>query len=518
VDGQDVSVPEDAVVLDAAASLGIHIPTLCFLEGCEASTSCMVCVVHDLDSDRLVPACSMAASEGMRIRTDDEEVKQARKDTLDMLLSEHVGDCEAPCRRACPAHMDIPLMIRQIGSGRPDEAIATVRRDIALPATLGRICPAPCEAACNRKPHDQAVSVCALKRFVADADLAGGGSPTPGPPHPSGKRVGVVGAGPAGLSAAYYLLQQGHGVRMFDRHPLAGGMLRYGVPDDVLPRSVLDAEIALIQSLGLDLRPGVVLGEDITLGAIRESCDAVVLALGSEARKTLDACGLDTTRRGIAVDRSTYQTSLPGVFAGGNALSEGRLSIRSLAHGKAIACAIDQLLGGLPVVGETARFDSRIGRLTEPERRELLRGAADAPRVPPEGGPQAGLTGPEATLESARCFQCACRKPDTCKLRLYSDAFQADRTRFRMGERKPLEHVFQQGRVVYEPGKCIKCGLCTRIAREHGDGLGVSFVGRGFDVRVAVPFGASLDEGLKAAASACVEACPTGALAWRLST
>ena len=518
IDRQEVTVPEGATVFDAAKQLDIPIPTLCYLEGCEALTSCMVCVVHDITANRLIPACSMPVSEGMHIQTNDQQVRQARKDTLDMLLSEHVGDCEAPCRRACPAHMDIPLMIRQIQSRRLEEAIVTVKRDIALPATLGRICPAPCEAGCSRKPYDQAVSICLLKRFVADADLAAGTPYSPELPPVSGKQVAVVGAGPTGLSAAYYLLRQGHSVHIYDRHPLPGGMLRYGVPDEDLPKSVLDAEIDLIRSLGLELHPGVVFGEDVTLGALQKAHDAVVLALGSVAPGALSIDGLDMASRGIAVDRTTFETSLPGVFAGGNAISESRLAIRSLAHGKTIACSVNQFLNCLPVVGEPARFGSRIGRLLEAERLELLRGAADVRRVSPTGGPQSGLNASQSVRESSRCFQCDCRKPDACKLRMYADEYQADQARFKIGTRKQLERVFQQGRVIYEPGKCIKCGLCIQVARREGDGLGLSFVGRGFSVRVAVPFSESLENGLKRAVRACIQACPTGALAWRANT
>ena len=108
IDNRDVSVNENSTVFDAARKLNIHIPTLCYLNGYERFTSCMICVVHEINSDRLIPSCSATVAEGMRIETENEKVKVARKDALDFLLSEHVGDCEAPCHRACPAHMNIP--------------------------------------------------------------------------------------------------------------------------------------------------------------------------------------------------------------------------------------------------------------------------------------------------------------------------------------------------------------------------------------------------------------------------
>ena len=514
IDGQDVTAPEGATILEVAEGLDIRIPTLCYLKGYEATTSCMICVVHDLHSDRLIPACSMPVSEGMRIETGDSQVRQARKDTLDMLLSEHVGDCEAPCQRACPAHMNIPLMVRLIHSQRLEEAIATVKRDIALPATLGRICPAPCEAGCNRKPHDGAVSVCLLKRFAADADLEKETPYTPELPQASGKRVAVVGGGPTGLSAAYYLIQRGHAVSMYDTHPQPGGMLRYGVPDEELPRSVLDAEIAQILQLGVDFHPETTLGRNLAFETLRNEHDAVVLALGRVDPKILGIPGLDMARRGIAVQRGTYETSLPGVFAGGNAVSESQRAIRALAHGKEIACSVDQFLNGLPVVGEAERFVSRMGRLIQIEHPERLQETAVLERVLPAGGRESGFDIAESAGESTRCLHCDCRKLDTCKLRLYAEEYQADQTRFKMGTRQTRQDVLQHGPVIYEPGKCIKCGLCVQIAREAGEGLGLSFVGRGFNVRVEVPFNESLENGLKRAAQACIEACPTAALAW----
>ena len=145
INNLDVSVPHNTTILDAASSLGIHIPTLCHLNGYEHSTSCMICIVHDIQSDRLIPSCSAVVEEGMTIETGNEKVIEARKDTLDFLLSEHIGDCEAPCFRACPARMNIPLMIRQIKDRQFEDAIITVKKNIALPAVLGGLCYAPGE-------------------------------------------------------------------------------------------------------------------------------------------------------------------------------------------------------------------------------------------------------------------------------------------------------------------------------------------------------------------------------------
>ncbi len=254
-----------STVLAAAETLGIAIPTLCHVNGFKPNTSCMICVVHELKTDSLILACSMPAEEGMHIETDNERVREARKDTLDLLLSEHVGDCEAPCQRTCPANMNIPLMIRQIKERNFEEAIITVKKDIALPAVLGRICPAPCEKGCHRKYYDNPVSICSLKRFVADVDLAKE-SPYRADIKPkSGKKVAIIGAGPTGLSAAYYITQSGHECCIYDRNKKPGGLLQYGVPDEKLPKSVLDAEIEQILALGVELRMEKTHGKDFNL-------------------------------------------------------------------------------------------------------------------------------------------------------------------------------------------------------------------------------------------------------------
>ncbi|MCJ7674439.1 MAG: 2Fe-2S iron-sulfur cluster-binding protein, partial [Sedimentisphaerales bacterium] len=171
IDNREVEVPSGATILDAAEKLGITIPTMCFLKGYEPSTSCMVCVVKIEGSDGFVPACGSIAQDGMRVCSSSQEVRQARKTALELLLSDHMGDCIGPCQVACPARMNIPLMIRRIAAGDLQAAIATVKQDIALPAVLGRICPAPCEKACRRAQLDGAISICLLKRYVADVDL-----------------------------------------------------------------------------------------------------------------------------------------------------------------------------------------------------------------------------------------------------------------------------------------------------------------------------------------------------------
>jgi ferredoxin len=515
INNLDIVVSHDSTILDAASAQNIHIPTLCHLNGYGHSTSCMICVVHDIHSDRLIPSCSAVVTEGMKIATDSEKVRAARKDTLDFLLSEHIGDCEAPCFRACPARMNIPLMIRQIKNKRFEDAIITVKKNIALPAVLGRICSAPCEKGCHRKSYDDSVSICSLKRYVADVDLLHKRPFLPEISAKSGKKVAILGAGPAGLSAAYYLVQYGHMCHLYDQNPLPGGMLRYGVSEDILPRTVLDAEIECIAELGVEFFMERSLGRDLLWDELKTGYNAVVVAIGTFNPELFDDTEISLTRQGMAVDRKTFETSIPGVFAGGNAVSESRMAIRASAHGKFLAKSVNQFLSGETVTGPARRFNSMLGKVHTDDTAELIKEAEGYSRITYEGGFEKGYSEEEAVLESSRCFGCDCRKPNSCKLRQYAEEYDSNQRRFHFTERKNFTKVIQHELVIYEPGKCIKCGLCVQITKRAGEHLGLTFVDRGFDVRVQTPFGKPLSEGLKKVAGECITSCPTAALSWR---
>ena len=514
IDGREVEVPEEATLLDAARQLGIDIPALCFREGCKPSTSCLACVVGLGGPGRLVPSCATVAVEGMQIESETEAVHLARRTALELLLSDHLGDCVAPCQFGCPAQMDIPTMLRQIATGKLREAIATVKRDIALPAILGRICPAPCEKVCRRADHDQAVSICLLKRLVADVDLASGEPYLPACEPSTGKRVAIVGAGPTGLAAAYDLRQLGHACTLLDENPAPGGRLLRETTENDLPRTVLQAEIASITRLGMDVELGNRLGPGPALGQLHSRFDAVLLACGATARLQAPGWGLPVTHRGVEAKPRLHHTSAPGVFAAGNAVRGKALVVRSVADGKEAAAAIDRFLRGLPVTGSGESFSTKIGRMHGEELARFVATSSDTPRQAPAAGLAAGLTAAEGALQAARCLHCDCRGARSCKLRKYAALYHAHPRRYD-GQRRSFVSDARHAEIVYEPGKCIDCGLCIQIAVAADEKLGMTFVGRGFDVRVAVPLGRSLAEALTRAAADCVAACPTAALAWK---
>jgi hypothetical protein len=526
IDGKHVSVDPGTTILQAAHKLGIEIPTMCHNEEVEHFTSCMICLVKNQHNGKLVPSCSLQVHEGMEIITLDDEIREARQTGLELLLSDHVGDCEAPCTIACPAHMDIPTMNRLLAAGKFDEAVKVVKQNIALPSVLGHICPAPCEGACRRKPIDGAVSICLLKRFSGNE-----GHYVEKPHALTGHRVAIVGSGPAGLSAAYYLQMRGIQAVVFDKAMQAGGLMR-GIEDEKLPKDVLDREIEVIERLGVQFKLNTEIGK-AEFDRLQKEFDAVMLASGihTEAQKTW---GITTSAKGFEADGDTYQTNLPAVFVVGNAIRSSKLAVRSLAQGKEAAAAVWQLLNNKKVIGQPLKFNSKFGKLVIPEYAQYLKESVEGNRIEPARGMLAGMTAEEVKAEAARCMHCDCRKLDSCKLREYSDEYGAVQKRFAYEERKAVRKYFTQGSIhqvptqaltqserlsslstgiVYEPEKCIKCGICVRLTAKHQEKFGFTYIGRGFEVEIGVPFNEDINEGLKLIAEKVADECPTGALA-----
>ncbi len=514
IDGKSIQVEEGTTIIEAAESMGIKIPTLCFIKDLLPLTSCMLCVVKVEGRRNLLPACATRAEEGMIVFNDDPDVIRARRTALELLLSDHAGDCMGPCQVACPAGMDIPEMVRYMASGRYDKAIETIKEHIALPAVTGYICPAPCEKACRRGQIDESIAVRLIKRCAAELDLARE-SPYKPPVSPDlDKKVAIVGAGPAGLSAAYYLRRQGVSCTVFDDREQPGGMLRYGVPEDALPRPVLDDEIDQIRSIGVVFKQRVRIGKDISLDELLINFDAVFIGIGKASAADLEMLGLTPDNKPMAVNQDTFQIEeIPGVFAGGDVRKGLKLTVRSLADGKKAAVSILQFIKDEPVTGALRPFNTRIGKL-EPRELAQFPDCAGKENRNKLADSFTGVNKEQASSESAYCMQCDCRKAASCKLRIFAEEYGAKPSEYR-GKRRSFIRRDEHPDLIYEPGKCISCGICVRITEKQKEVLGLTFIGRGFDVKVAVPFDKSITEGIVKTVDEVVKACPTGALAFK---
>lgn len=195
-----------------------------------------------------------------------------------------------PCVSLCPAHVDIPGYIALVSVGRYGDAIRLIRKDNPFPTTCGFICEHPCEARCRRNMMDDSVNIRGLKRVAAD--FAGEVDPPERAPS-TGKRIAILGGGPGGLSAAYYLQLMGHQAVIYEMFPKLGGMLRYGIPNYRLPKDRLDQDIQAVLKTGVEVRHGLKIGRDITIQQLREEYDAVLITIGASTDKKLGLEGED---------------------------------------------------------------------------------------------------------------------------------------------------------------------------------------------------------------------------------
>ncbi|MEK7817439.1 MAG: FAD-dependent oxidoreductase, partial [Actinomycetota bacterium] len=292
INGNEVRAESGQTILEAAAEAGIEIPTMCHDKRIEPIGSCRMCVVEVTAEDDLMASCSTPVADGMAVRTDTEELRAVRRLILELIFSDHDAYCLPPCQYECPAHLDIPGYVKAVEEGDSAKCIRIIKDRLPLPRVLGRVCPRPCEDVCRRGDNDEPVAICDIKRFAGDE--ASGEETLPFPKgEPTGKKVAVIGAGPAGLTNAYYLALKGHSVTVFESLPEAGGMLRYGIPPYRLPPEVLDEELEELWSLGVELKTNVTAGEDFTLNSLleKEGFDTVFLGIGAHDSRPLNIEG-----------------------------------------------------------------------------------------------------------------------------------------------------------------------------------------------------------------------------------
>lgn len=292
INGQVCTGRAGQTLLEIAEHNGIAIPNLCHNGELKHYGGCSLCVVEAEGSPKLLRACSTEAQDGQVIYTESERVVRTRKTSIELLMSDHDGDCRGPCVLNCPASVNAQGYIQAIARGDDKEAVRILKERLPIPASIGRVCPHPCEGGCRRQMVEEPISISYLKYFAADRVIAQGGY-LPPKAAATGKRVGIIGGGPGGLTAAYYLSLKGHRVTIVDAMPQMGGMLRYGIPEYRLPKKVLDEEIAEIASLGVEMKNNFRIGVDATFEEFKSRYDAVVVAIGAWSSMPIGCPGED---------------------------------------------------------------------------------------------------------------------------------------------------------------------------------------------------------------------------------
>ena len=350
INGIPLKVPEGTTVLDAALESGFYIPHLCHEKGLTPVGVCRMCGVKIKVGDRwlnkdgtdknsmIITACTTKVQDGMEIFTETPDILDYRRQIMEMNMVHHCGDCIAPCIDACPAHSDIPTYLRLIKEGKYHESVAVMKKSYILPAVLGRVCPAFCEMKCHRGELEGAVSIRQAKKFAADWDLEHGPWMPTLPPL-RGKHIAVIGGGPGGLSAAYYLRLKGFEVTIFEKMPKLGGMLRYGIPEYRLPREVLDKDISASLLYGIHTITGIEVGKDISFDDIRSQFDGVIVATGAWRSRKMNVPGEDLPYVEVGVDFITR-------FHRGEEVSVGKKVL---------------VIGGGDVAMDVARIARRLG-------------------------------------------------------------------------------------------------------------------------------------------------------------
>lgn len=339
IDGKEITGYPGQTILDAARANGIDIPTLCYDERVKIYGGCGLCVVEIEGSSKLFRACATPISPGMVVFTNTPRIRESRKLTLELLLSDHIGDCKGPCSLACPAQTDVQGYVGLIANGKYKEAVEVIKRKLPIPASIGRVCPHPCEEACRRQLVEEPIAIAQLKYFAADMDLNSNNPYIPEIKPATGKKVAIIGAGPAGLTAGYYLAAEGHDVTIYDAMPQAGGMLRYGIPEYRLPKSILQKEIDLIQKMGVNFVFNTKIGVDVSFDCIRTQNDAVFIGIGAWESSPLRCTGED----------------LPGVIGGIDFLRE-TATLGNVKIGNSVA-----VVGGGNTAMDAARTAIRLG-------------------------------------------------------------------------------------------------------------------------------------------------------------
>lgn len=674
IDNTKCTARENSTIIDAARENGIDIPSLGYDPRVSPPTNVEISMVEVVENGRArtVAATATAIAEGMVVTTRSPGLENFRKIYLQALLRNHYGDCLAPCVARCPAHIDIQKYLYHVANGNFVEALAVIRENNPFPSVCGRVCPHPCEAHCRRNAVDSPVNINGVKRFIGDYDSYQAVEYTPAVSPDTGHSVAVIGAGPAGLTCAYFLRSLGHKVTVLEKQEAGGGMLRWGIPYYRLPEDILDREIRAILSLDIDIQYNKELGKDFTLQSLkRDGYDAIFLGIGAQktsrmaipgedlpgvmtgldllarlARKetpdlgdsvmvfgggntAMDAArsairlgskkvvvayrrtraempaedleieeameeGVEmmfltapvsitgdngslslqcmkmvlgepdvsgrrrpvpvegsefnllcstivsaigqivdneciarddlTTKRGtVLTSAGTTETSIPGVFSGGDCVSGPDIAINAIGAGKRAAMQMDEYLrtGKCAPVPEPYNCSKGHWQMVPREEYKWVTpsGRLDIPTLSAEtrklSFQESTQTweGQSAMQEASRCLSCGCTERYSCILRSHASEYGVEFDQPTPARPLPIDdnHPF----IVRDPGKCILCGLCLKICREMEGSSALSFYETNNVLTIGPNDHRPLDMTVCVACGHCATACPTGALSFK---
>jgi len=325
INGTEIEATPGKTILEVVQENELDdIPTLCHSQELEPYGSCFICVVEVKGRGNLVPACATRIVPDMEVETRNKRIEASRKTALELLLSNHYADCVSPCMEGCPAGVDAQGYIALSAMGKYQKAVDLIRERNPLPAVCGRVCVRKCEDECRRMDIDAPVAINNIKRYVSDSPGAYATEPECAPD--TGRTVGIIGSGPAGLTAAWFLGRSGIKTVIYEAKERTGGMLRYGIPEYRLPDDILDNEVEYICRAGAQIKCGVRVGEDVTLDELREKHDAVFVGPGAWTGKPMRVEGeFDTegvvTGADFLVEKADDPEPLSGtvvVVGGGN--------------------------------------------------------------------------------------------------------------------------------------------------------------------------------------------------------
>lgn len=404
-----------------------------------------------------------------------------------------------PCVSTCPAHVDIPGYISLVREGRYEDAVRLIRKDNPFVSACAYVCEHPCEGQCRRRMVDDAVNICGLKRFAVDNSKP---MAVDRKAEPTGKTVAVIGGGPGGLTAAYYLSLMGHDVTVYEQRPKLGGMLRYGIPDYRLPQDVLDRDIKHILTAGVKVHTGVSIGKDLSMEDIQNSFDAVYIAIGAHNDKKLGLEGEDAKNviSAVALLRGIGEGNVPDftgkkvcVVGGGNVSMDASRTARRLGA-ESVTCVYRRRVADMTAlpeeIEEAMRENVQILPLQAPARIE----------VDEEGKVAALWTRPQLIGGYDRSYRPKPRNADAKEFRIPCDyvivaigqaieaqafekvgvttnrgAIQADHTSSVPG----VDNVFAGGDAVSGPATVIRAVAAGKVAAANIDNF------LGFDHKIS---------------------------------